>query len=386
MTIVMNKSLRSVIAVFVMCILSAVSCMEPAELVPYTTDRHPYVQCIIYPDSTVQYLRLGYVSRESGSLEPIPEAGVRLYRYSGESSDELVSVGSFYHIGDELWGFRFGDSPRPYDKYLLEVVLPSRDTLVATTTIPYEFETSDAEVSPRFHHLIGGHRPQRVSLTFDESRLPKMCTGFEIRYVVDPDIVDGEKVKLFTIWAWKEDWNEATLSYEVAEMLATDAEDAVDGFNLCGGFFTSAGQRGIVESFPQVAGRPLHYKYLRMPVGFSPINRVIWIAGDFRGPHYRNPLMGPISDNIDPGLDLPWLERGPKGYVVFVFASPELDSFMKDAVREQMLSETGDPLLVYRNTNHYTNVRNVTTQCQCAGVFGAAYVQHVWWSYIQEEP
>ena len=370
-----------------MCVLWGVAgCLEPAELVPYTRDRHPYVQCILYPDSAVQHLRLGYVSRESGPVESIPEAEVRLYRIAHGYSEGLETVGSFYHIGGELWGFQFGERPQPYDKYQLEVVLPSRDTLVATTTIPYEYETSDAEWSSKYHHLIGGHRPKGVSLTFDDSRLPKMCTGFEIQYVVDPDIVDGEKVELFTIWAWKEDWNEETSSYEVAGTLATDADDTVDGFNLCGGFFTTAVQCGIVESFPQVVGRPLHYKYLRIPVGFSPINRVIWIAGDFRGPHYRNPLMGPISVHIDPGLDLPWIERGPKGYMVFVFASPELDSFMKDAVREQMLSETGDPLLVYRNTNHHTNIRNITTQSQCAGVFGAAYVQHVWWSYIQEEP
>ena len=383
---------RPVIISVLLSMLLFGGCMEEAVLTSYTTDKHPFVQCILYPDSTVQYLHLSYVKRGDGPAEPIPDADIRLFRNSRRYWDVMDSVGSFYHIGGDLWGFQFDDPPLPYDKYKLQIILPSQDTLVATTTIPYEYESNYPRDSPYYRHLSGGHGPKGAQLVLDESRLPEYVTYYQIIYDPARDgVIDIENVSLFTIWAWKMDWNERTASYEIARTLATDQENSVDSFNLTGEFFTEADQPGILESFPQVVGKPLHYKYLRIPVGYSPFSQYYGIAGDFKGPHYKDPLTGPekaqFSIPVPPELAylFPDIEYGPKGYVSFLYASEELDAFIKDTVQEQMLSETGlDLSIVYRNTNHYTNIKSPTTAC--AGVFGAAYERHFWWSYIQPTP
>ncbi len=382
---------RLVIIGVLLSVLLFGGCMEEAMLTPYTTDKHPFVQCILYPDSTVQYLHLSYVRQGDGPAEPITDADISLFRNSRRYWNVMDSVGSFYHIDGELWGYQFDDPLQPYDKYLLQIVLPSRDTLIATTTIPYEYETDSHQQSSYAHRLTGGHRPRLINFRTDDSRLPDYTTGYQIEYYVDPDLVDRENVSLFTIWAWKMDWNERTSSYEIAGTLATDQENNVDSFNLTGDYFTEADQPGILESFPQVVGKPLHYKYLRIPVGYSSFKQDYWIAGNFKGPHYKDPILGPEMANSDVTIPpelaylFPDIERGPKGYVSFLYASEELDAFIKDTIREQMLSETGiDLSIVYRNTNHYTNIKSSTTVC--AGVFGAAYEQHLWWSYVQPTP
>ena len=362
-------------------VLLAGSCMEQADLTAYTESKVPCVQCVLQPELDVQTLRLFYINTANYAEEPIPDATVEVFETSKIYQETLhQSIGTFYHREGVTWKAIFNNSLKPSKQYLLRIILPSQDTLTATTVIPYDHLTNLDKGSYQYHHLNGGRKPILVHPSYD-CEDSKYRTRFTLVHEVDDDVI-GDVIP-YTLWIWKMDWNEQKSLYEIANTIATDQEAKTDPFNICGDSFTSITNKDIQASFPTLSDKPLHYKYLRIPQEVLSYSYDLMIAGDFKGPHYRDPLVGPGTDNLPPEFDIfPWVERGPKGYLVFLIVSRELDLFLKDDIREQMLTDLEDLLLIYRDTNHYTNIRN-SSGGPCFGVFGAAFEEHLWWSYYQ---
>lgn len=361
----------------------ACSCMEPVVLKSYLPDTVPYVQCILEADSLVQHLYLSYVTKEGEPVVSVPDAEVSLLRFSRTHVDSIEWVGDFKLQSGDKWEMYLADSIRPSDKYRLQVILPSLDTLTATTLIPGDFVTNLNQNSPDYHKIIDSYRPYSVLLGCDT--LNKLTRShFTLHHSADAEVI-GE-APLYTLWVWKMDWNEQTASYEQASTLAMEQEDWADPFNLTGDTFDSIGNSLIRNSFPMLSGKPLHYKYLRIPVGLASFESDFYLAGDFKGPHYWNQMTGPTDALMPPVFDeiFPLIkrERGPKGYLVFQFVSDEVDHIYREIFQEQMRSDLGDLMPIYRNTNFYSNIKSSTIPC--TGIFGAIYETHYWWSYFQE--
>ncbi|MBR1538336.1 MAG: DUF4249 family protein, partial [Bacteroidales bacterium] len=161
-----------------------------------------------------------------------------------------------------------------------------------------------------------------------------------------------------------------------------------DGFNKTGKFFTQSTTPEALSRYPEVAGQPLHYRYLRFPGGSLSEMDTLMVSGDFSGTHH-----GVIGDMLsvirgyhraelqyDTTAGIPHdteechcLFDNNVGYVHFKAVSEEYDNYLKDVLQTDLLRET-DVIGIYRNTNHYTNIQGGT------GIFGAEIDEKYYWT------
>ena len=179
-------------------------------------------------------------------------------------------------------------------------------------------------------------------------------------------------------------WSEASQSWFIEDELATDREDRADGFNLTGKTFTKSRTQEALSQFPDVVGKPLHYKYIRFSGKSLQSNEAFAISGDFSGPHYGDAQPGIViqmekSDKMfAEAAGQPYdniFTTGHAGYVNFKFVSDEYDHYLKDVAEYELLYDIGNDIVgIYSNTNIYTNIQGGI------GIFGAEVDNKLYWS------
>ena len=122
--------MKSVVTtLIVLVLLLATSCVQPAEITP-SAEREVFVKCILMND-TVQTVTLLYSGAiDANRFEPVEEAEVYI------DSPDHVKI-RFVPKGDGVW--ENGFQPQAGDTYTLNVKIPGRETITATTRFPDKF-------------------------------------------------------------------------------------------------------------------------------------------------------------------------------------------------------------------------------------------------------
>lgn len=392
-----------------MIVVGVSGCYEQAEI--RNGDKPvPWVHCVLSPDST-QWLKLGYIAKSGSSASPSEnDAEVRMVEVS-ENGHPSASY-HFVNAGDGIW--RVDMAAKPRQTYRLEIIIPGSDTLTAVTRMPdytldlqqdgtsafkyvpglemkydhhtdvhyvkerddnylfnttadtraYQGITSDA---PRYFFSIG--QDQTIRYRFDHPR-----------FVLSAE-VDGRSA----IWCYKVSWSEPRQIWLVEEKLATNQDSRVDAFNNVGVSFQQSNLPETLSSFPEVVGKPLHFRYLRFPSGSLSQADTIAVSGDFTGPHYGDARPGWViqfeqaAKQVAKIMGNPFKENifttGRAGYLNFKFVSDEYDLYLKDVAEYELLNEIGTDMVgIYGNTNVYTNIQGGT------GIFGAEVDNKLYWT------
>lgn len=375
---------------FLLLLLTALTaCYQPIDLTPAEDSEIPWVHCIL-KDGDQQFLDLRYVNTSfSGDFRPVEEAEVKMEIWNqDEDGFFLRGIYPFQRIRSGRWKLDLsmgGDimSDNTNDVLCrLQVVLPTGDTLHAATTVNSEsikkrvrsdYASSTASYDLGFD-LFGQHYSYELRHDGDNPSLYKHEET--VRFII-PDINAA-------VWVYKIGVAEDGRNY-IEETLATDREEWVDSFNITGQTFTSSSEPMALSMYPEVAGQPLHNRFLRFPERRQG-DILVTISGDFKGRHYAcsglilqairldqiwaremNKSMGiPYEDNI--------LTTGQAGYLQFLTVSPEYDRYLKDVAQFELLQESTDIISIYRNTNIYSNIEGGI------GIFGACVEQDLFWS------
>ena len=390
----MRKSLFFNTLLTLLAIATLTACYQPIDLTPAEQPDIPWVYCVLTPDST-QCVDLCYIDASGfGRYQPVEEAEAILEVWQqAQDGGEFHKSGTFTFdpVGNGRWQVvipsSFGDSIGciPYRSLCrLQVILPTGDTLRAETTFP------SAPVQQEFTLST-----ERFLAEFD---LNGKHFSYEPMHVKDsnPLIYWHEETCRFSlpavtgaVWVFKVGSTENGKTF-VDETLATNCEEWTDRFNLTGQYFSASTEPMALTMYPDVAGQPLHERYLRFPGGRQG-EVLVAISGDFKGPHYG--ALGsvlsraiadqyyewvkaqlddtPYGDNIL--LDKSGVDR-KAGYLEFWTVSPEYDKYLKDVAQYEMLQESTDLVGIYHNTNIYTNIEGGT------GIFGANIAQTFYWS------
>ncbi len=124
----MKKSRHSVFWFVAMLLLTA-GCVQPVEINP-PAEREVFVRCVLMNDTvqTVILLYSGGIGEER--FEPVTDAEVYI------DSPDHVKI-RFFPKGDGIWESDF--QPKAGDTYTLNVKIPDREPISATTTFPRSF-------------------------------------------------------------------------------------------------------------------------------------------------------------------------------------------------------------------------------------------------------
>ena len=369
----------------------AVACYEPVDLVSSEELLVPCVHCVLNPADT-QNLRLYYLSKGNVIGRGIDDAQVTFseYRVDKEGNEKLLREYPFENLGEGRWRLVFMKNRYIEEKALckLTVALPSGDTLRAKTTmVSYKWRAhSDAlptdNIQVAFDAAKGHHKDIELDLHGEHIVIPysslegNPSQSDVPQYVIYPSAG--------TVWISKLGWSKAEHKWYLEKELATDKEDLVDGFNRTGRSFTQSQDPNALELFPNVAGRPLHYQYLRLPSRGT--TDTLSISGDFTGPHYgvmELPLALLWASEVyilakHRAMGLPPEENllsYEVGKVVFRRVSEEYDHYLKDVMQYHLLHDVGtDIIAIYDNTNIYSNIEGGV------GIFGAEYETCLEWT------
>lgn len=377
-----------------LALASLSACFQPIDLTPAEDPDIPWVYCILTTDST-QFVDLLYIDASgSGRYQPVEdaEATLEIWRQT-QDGGEFYKSGTFPFdpVGNGRWqviipslsGDSFSRIPRS-SLCRLQVVLPTGDTLRAETSFPsdpiqQEFTQSTERFLSEFD-LNGKHysyEPMHVKDSDPRIYWHEETSRFDLPAVTG------------AVWVFKVGSTGNGKTF-VDETLATNCEEWTDRFNLTGQLFSASTEPMALTMYPDVAGQPLHDRYLRFPGGRQG-EGLVAISGDFKGPHYgalgsvlsraiadqyyewvKSQLDDtPYGDNIL--LDKSGLDR-QAGYLEFWTVSPEYDKYLKDVAQFEMLQESTDLVGIYHNTNIYTNIEGGT------GIFGANIAQTFYWS------
>ena len=405
----MKKKQLTIALLILLAFSSLTACYQPVDLSPAERPDIPWVHCILNEKDSL-YLDLRYIDASgSGHYQPINDAVIQLQEWRKRNDDSDSEYILFRSIAPELvgegrwlWALPQTDInqfERIKEKALcrLEIVLPSGDTLHAETTMP------PGRVDQQFDHLSESYVSSFI--------LNGKSYSYEAVTDVNNHLYKHEEYSRFLlpvnnpVWVTKFGLAEDGSTF-VEETLATDRDEWTDGVNCTGQTFTKSDISLALTNYPDVAGKPLHYHFLRFPNGRvakevkmehphddtignnSLADALLTISGDFKGPHFG--ALGsileiaraeqiyektvaqvsgiPYADNI---LTSHTLHRA--GYLEFRTVSPEYDQYLKDVAQYDLLRET-DVVSIYRNTNTYTNVQGGT------GIFGAAITQTFYWT------
>lgn len=362
------------------------ACYQPIDLTPAEDLEIPWVHCILDNTGDQQFLDLRYVNTSySGDFRPVEEAEVTMEIWDQEEDGFFLrGIYPFQQIGSGRWqvDLSLGDIANDNDVLCrLQVVLPAGDTLHAATTVTsgikkrvkHDFALSPASYDLGFD-LFGQHYSYELRYDGDN---PSLNIHEEKARFIIPDIDAA-------VWVYKIGVAEDGQNF-IEESLATDREEWVDSFNLTGQTFTSSSEPMALSMYPEVAGQPLHNKFLRFPERRQG-DLLVTISGDFKGRHYA--CCGLVLNEIR--LDQNWarewsrlkgipyedniLTTGQAGYLQFLTVSPEYDKYLKDVAQFELLQESTDIISIYRNTNIYSNIEGGI------GIFGASIEQHFYWS------
>ena len=357
------------------------SCYQPVDLVPKEDPDIPWVHCILSPDST-QWLELRYLSRNgAGDYRPVEEAEILLSSHD-TTTRRYDPVGRFTHETDGQW--RLDMPMEPGQSYQLHVILPSGDTLRAETQLPFDNLFVESVMTPgdslTFEYTYHDGRTVRITNRSD-------VLGY-VSYVRPDRMLYALYYKDISLagvcWVYKTGFSKTKGGPFLEETLATDREELVDDFNLTHTFFTESKVPEALTVYPEVKGKPLHYRFLRVPPHMEYQKKdTLAISGDFTGVHYGycDWVMEGIGDLHkihmfeDRMRGIPhdeeacrWLyDNSGVGLVHFMTVSEEYDRYLQELVLHELLHDVGtDVIGIYSNTNHYTNVEGGT------GIFGAA--------------
>lgn len=388
----MKRLLKHSILFSLLAFAGLTACYQPVDLTPAEDPEIPWVHCILTPNS-LQYVDLKYLDASgTGRCRPVEDAVVTLeisrLREDGEgyfsietipferaengrwqASVRILNPLVFWEIRQDMGHYHFR----------LQVVLPVGDTLRAETSFPSGsamilFPTStDAFISE--FDLNGKHYSYPIAAVKQSY----------------PTLYRHEEKCLFqlltseAVWVYKVGVAEDGRTY-IEDALATDHEEWTDPFNLTGQAFATSSEPCALSMYPDVAGQPLHFRYLRFPAGDYRGEEGVAISGDFKGPHYgvAGPLLSmafadqayekvkaqaegvPYADNI--------LTTRQVGYLQFLIVSTEYDKYLKDVAQSELFLESTDIVGIYDNTNIYTNIQGGT------GIFGAQIPQPLNWT------
>ena len=406
----MKRLLQHSILFSLLAFAGLTACYQPIDLTPAEDPEIPWVHCILAPDS-LQYVDLKYLDASgTGRCRPVEEAEVTLeisrLRDDGEGyfSNEAIP---FERAGNGRWQASvrilqplvFSEIRQNMGNYhfRLQVVLPAGDTLRAETTMPSGSVTPvfDANFNPFFTEFdLNGKHYSYPLTAFQKSFWSLYRHEETCRYQLPP---------YEAVWVYKVGVAEDGRTY-IEDALANDHEEWTDPFNLTGQAFTSSSEAWAMSMYPDVAGQPLHFRYLHFPAGKRQAltestgddwpesdyhfqgEGIVAISGDFKGPHYGvvGPLLSlifadqayekakaqvegiPYADNI--------LTTRQVGYLQFLIVSTEYDKYLKDVAQAELLLESTDIVGIYDNTNIYSNIQGGT------GIFGAQIPQLLNWS------
>lgn len=306
------------------------------------------VECVL-SDRSVQTLGLYYTKGASMDEAPV-------LREAEASLTDLTTgedAGNFVRQDDGTWTLDY--SAVPLHSYRLEVRVPGHELIWAEQTMPYKCEAVSVHGPLSGRSTSSGVHP----------------TGCMIHIMPNGFHVDGTP-QWVRIWVRALNYNPDTGKREPAEYICSDAPN-IDNFNITGETYdppTStirfAGQECTGYLYPELIGRPLHRRYLRLNV-YPESDRAsfsIIISGSFTDPYY------------DYALLLGQEEREPEddeGIVLINFVSDDYDLYLRDATYFQMLTETSDMSSVSVRDNMFTNINGGL------GIFGAMTETYTGW-------
>lgn len=384
----MNRISRFALLLLLLLGIGTTACYQPIDLTPAEDAHIPWVHCVLMPD-TVQFLELWYIdASSSGKYRPVENAEVTLEvgRHRNWNGDFYYTSIPFQRAGSGQWQARVPMlNPTNLQEdddvlhFRLQVVLPDGDTLRAETTFPLGSVKQDIATSSDLFisefDLNGKH------YSYPLADIPQS----------HPTLYRHEETCHFSlpssnaVWIYKVGVAEDGKTF-IEDALATNHEEWTDSFNRTGQTFAVSSEPWALSMYPDVAGRPLHFRYLRFPAGDYRGGEVVAISGDFKGPHYglTGPMLQlaiadqafekakaqfqgvPYEDNI--------LTTRQAGYLQFLTVSTEYDKYLKDVAQAELLQENTDIVGIYDNTNIYSNIQGGT------GIFGAQIPQTFYWS------
>lgn len=261
-------------------------------------------------------------------------------------------VGVFGRQEDGLWTMDYSAIPR--HQYRLEILVPEREPIHATTAMPsplhviaWDYENKHGYLADTVDVLERGAKYRRTSLPSGD------------------------------VWIMGMNYNPETKQLFVAEEIATSLY-TVDGFNLMGGLYHFSDFFDTSVLFPDyraytvaftlykyVENSPLHKRYLRIPsISEGGLRQsddpfgYFSISGSFEG-NYQ--FRGNPSDT--------------DGYILFMAPSYSYDRYLKEVfIQEEHLRTTQDYSSLFSRNNVYTNITNGI------GIFGAKTEQKVAWN------
>ncbi len=380
--------------------MSVAACFEAVDLSSPEDPLVPGVYCILAPADT-QYLELKYISRAGVSLDEkgINGAEVTLEEFTENKDGQLRPVrrATFQPSGDGRYQLvRPGIQNRiqPGIRCRLQVCLPSGDTLRAETTMPDVAAVEQyfpIEKEPRNHRVelpgVPGFTFEFTSVPFDGwvpgdfSQVPgphHFYRSDKAGFVIQS--FDG------AVYVSKVGWSKEDRSWFTEDYLTCNREELADAFNRTGGLFTHSEDPSALSVFPDMAGKPLHYRYLRFPGRAS--QDTLFFSGDFKGPHYGDANLDilALARSWETWVDaaclvegLPYepsmIRTGEAGYLRFAFVSEEYDRYLKDLLLYDLLHNVSTDIVgIYDNTNLYSNIEGGV------GIFGAKNETQYYWT------
>ena len=380
----MKRLLQHSILFSLLAFAGLTACYQPIDLTPAEDPDIPWVYCILSPDST-QWLELRYMSRKgAGDYRPIEEADILLSSHD-TTTRRFNPVGHFTHVKNGRW--KLDTMMTPGLIYQLYIITARGDTLTAQTHAPFEHLIVSPVISPgdslSFEYTF--HDGSTIHITnkyYDSGSFSNGVSSFFVR----PDrtsyrLMNSDRSIEQVYWIYKTGYTPSNGRF-LEETLATDREDLADDFNLTQACFTESTIPEALLNYPEVAGKPLHYRFLRIPKLNRQVDTLV-ISGDFTGVHYGycDALMGGLIASHRAHIDedrilgryhdesaCQWLfDNNEVGLVHFMTVSDEYDHYLRDIVAYELTHKMStDVIGIYSNTNHYTNVKGGT------GIFGAA--------------
>lgn len=327
------KTIR--IALFiVLSLIVQIACTRVTDLKP--EGRAQVVVTCVLSEEPRQSLTLDLTDiAASEDRAALSNAEITLYDES-----EGKEVGRFLRGDGSVWYLDYAAIPE--HKYRLEILIPGREDISATTAMP-----SNSNIVYCFGLWYQG-------------------TMYSI-----------ESLPEGPLWVMGVNHDPGTGEHKIAEKIATSLE-SVDSYNVSGevfhafDFFEEIATLKEENDFfyPSVEGRPLYDRMFRIPAGYETSRTAKDPDGFFS-------VAGYFRTEFDPY----WFERNgfefteENGYVLFISPSKEYDRFLQDASskkRKQGAEESYAAILSRENV--YTNVVNGL------GVFGAQTSQKLPWN------
>ena len=381
--------------------LLVAACYEPVDLISSEEELVPCVHCVLNFTDT-QYLSMHYLTKDNSLGRGIDDAEVTFFecyplKDQEDGATRVAREYRFESMGNGQWRMVFPHSHGIEEEApcRLQIVLSSGDTLRA--------ETKMVTNTQYVKYYEDGKEHQKPRGNIEELFLPDPEQG---NYVVE---LHGEQVVIQsdsniqwhrphfvlcpsagTVWIYKVGWSKEGQRWFLEKELATDREDLTDGFNRTGRLFTQSKDPLALESYPGVAGNPLHYQYLRVP--YRGTTDTISISGDFSGRHYGVsgalvPMVWAEEEYIITSQYLEHMKQGlpyeeperimteEAGKVVFKRVSAEYDLYLKDVMQYHLLHDVGtDIIAIYDNTNIYSNIEGGV------GIFGSESEVSFYWT------